>query len=104
MTAKEFSETYGCVCVLKDARSVVSNGKNVYLNVSGNSGMSTAGSGDVLTGIIGGLLGGGMEKFSGAVLGTYIHGLAGDCAREELGEYFMKADDIVDSIKNVIYR
>lgn len=101
--AKEFSETYGCVCVLKDARSVVSDGKQVYLNVSGNSGMSTAGSGDVLTGIIGGLLAGGMELFEGAVFGTYIHGLAGDAAKERLGEYFMKADDITDSIKNVIY-
>ncbi|MCM1467713.1 MAG: NAD(P)H-hydrate dehydratase, partial [Alistipes sp.] len=101
--AKEFSGTYQCVCVLKDARSIVSDGKNVYLNVSGNSGMSTAGSGDVLTGIIGGLLAGGMDPYSGAVLGTYIHGLAGDCAKESLGEYFMKADDIIDFIKNVIY-
>ncbi len=104
LTARDFSEKYHCICVLKDARSVVSDGTQVYLNVSGNSGMSTAGSGDVLTGVIAGLLAGGMERFPGAVLGTYIHGLAGDCAKERLGEYFMKADDITDSIKNVIYR
>ncbi len=104
LTAKEFSENCHCICVLKDARSVVSDGKQVYLNSSGNSGMSTAGSGDVLTGIIGGLLAGGMDCFLGAVLGTFVHGLAGDAAREKLGEYFMKADDIADSIKNVIYR
>lgn len=102
-TAKTFSKEYHCICVLKDAGSVVSDGRQVYLNVSGNSGMSTAGAGDVLTGIIGGLLAGGMDLFEGAVLGTYIHGLAGDCAKDRLGEYFMKADDIVDSIKNVIY-
>lgn len=101
-TASAFSKKYDCVCVLKDARSVVSDGKQIYLNVSGNSGMSTAGSGDVLTGIIAGMLAGGMDLFEGAVLGTYIHGLAGDSAREQLGERFMKADDIADSIKNII--
>lgn len=104
MTAKSFSQKYGCICVMKDARTVVTDGDRVYLNVSGNSGMSTAGSGDVLTGIIGGLLAGGMDLFEGAALGTYIHGLAGDSAKESLGEYFMKAGDIAAAIKNVIYR
>lgn len=66
--------------------------------------MSTAGSGDVLTGIIAGLWGNGMDVFEGAVLGTYIHGCAGDVAKEALGEYSMKADDIADSIVKVIYR
>lgn len=103
-TAKTFAEEYGCVCVLKDAGSVVTDGRQVYLNVSGNSGMSTAGSGDVLTGIIAGMLAGGMDLFEGAVLGTYLHGLAGDSAKERLGERFMKADDIADSIKNVMKR
>lgn len=101
-TAETFAKKYCCICVLKDARSVVSDGNEVYLNVSGNSGMSTAGSGDVLTGIIAGMLAGGMDLFEGAVLGTYIHGLAGDSAKEQLGERFMKADDIADSIKNII--
>lgn len=101
-TATSFSGKYDCVCVLKDARSVVSDGKQIYLNVSGNSGMSTAGSGDVLTGIIAGMLAGGMDLFEGAALGTYIHGLAGDSAKEQFGERFMKADDIADSIKNII--
>ncbi len=101
-TAETFAGKHCCICVLKDARSVVSDGNEVYLNVSGNSGMSTAGSGDVLTGIIAGMLAGGMDLFEGAVLGTYIHGLAGDSAKERFGERFMKADDIADSIKNII--
>lgn len=101
-TAEEFARKYQCICVLKDARSVVSDGENTYVNVSGNSGMATAGSGDVLTGIIGGMFANGMDLFEGAVLGTYLHGCAGDEARKQLGEYSMKADDIADSIKNVI--
>ena len=100
--AKIFAKEFGCVCVLKDARTIVSDGEKVYVNVSGNSGMATAGSGDVLTGIIAGMFANGMDVFGGAVLGTYIHGCAGDAARAELGEYFMKADDIADFIKNVI--
>ncbi|MDD6570914.1 MAG: NAD(P)H-hydrate dehydratase [Thermoflexaceae bacterium] len=100
--AEEFAERYGCVCVLKDARTIVSDGENIYVNVSGNSGMATAGSGDVLTGIIAGMYANGMEIFEGAALGTYLHGCAGDEAKKRLGEYFMKADDIADNIKNVI--
>lgn len=100
--AEEFARHYGCVCVLKDARTVVSDGQQVYVNMSGNSGMATAGSGDVLTGIIAGMYANGMELFEGAALGVYIHGCAGDAAKERLGEYFMKADDIADNIKNVI--
>jgi NAD(P)H-hydrate epimerase len=100
--AKAFAQKYKCICVLKDARSVVSDGRQNYINVSGNSGMSTAGSGDVLTGIIAGAFANGMDTFEGAVLGTYIHGCAGDAAASELGEYFMKADDIAEHIKNVI--
>lgn len=100
--AEEFAERYSCVCVLKDARTIVSDGENIYVNVSGNSGMATAGSGDVLTGIIAGMYANGMELFEGAALGTYLHGCAGDEAKKRLGEYFMKADDIADNIKNVI--
>lgn len=103
-TAVAFAKANECICVLKDARSVVTDGDKIYINVSGNSGMSTAGSGDVLTGIIAGMWANGMEIFDGAVLGTYIHGCAGDAAREEFGEYYMKADDITDSIKKVIYK
>ncbi len=101
-SAVAFSKEHRCICVLKDARTVVTDGEEIYINVSGNSGMSTAGSGDVLTGVIAGMWANGMGLLDGAILGTYIHGCAGDVAKAELGEYFMKADDIADGIKKVI--
>ena len=67
----------------KDARTIITKrGKLTYLNASGNDGMATAGSGDVLTGIIAGLLAQGMSGFEAAVIGAYAHGLAGDYARD----------------------
>lgn len=101
--AKQFAKENECICVLKDARTIVTDGIRLYINISGNNGMATAGSGDVLTGIIAGLWGNGMDLFEGAVLGTYIHGCAGDVARNKMGEYSMKADDIADSISQVIH-
>lgn len=68
------------VLVLKDARTIVADEEHMYINVSGNHGMATGGSGDVLAGIIAGLLAQGMRNFDGAALGTYLHGLAGDYA------------------------
>lgn len=100
--SKDFAAKHKCVCVLKDARTVVSDGEKTYINISGNSGMSTAGSGDVLTGIIVGTFANGMELFDGATLGCYIHGCAGDAASKELGEYAMMADDIANFVSKVI--
>lgn len=101
--AEEFAKKYGLVCVLKDARTAVTDGGGrIYLNQSGNNGMATAGSGDVLTGVIGGLLAQGMGPLEGAKLGVYIHGLAGDKAALKLGQHAMIARDILDSIPMVI--
>ena len=67
--------------VCKDARTVISNGdKNIYLNLSGNDGMASAGSGDVLTGMILSLLAQGKDGLKAACLGVYLHGAAGDLA------------------------
>jgi hydroxyethylthiazole kinase-like uncharacterized protein yjeF len=101
-SAIAYSQTTGAVCVLKDARTVVADGREeFYLNTSGNSGMATAGSGDVLTGILGALLAVGMAPYEAAVLGVYIHGLAGDTAAEEYGEYAMTAGDIIEGLARV---
>ena len=107
--AREFSKKTGAVCVLKDHRTVVTDGERVYLNKSGNSGMATGGSGDVLAGIIGGLLA--MKKnennsdiMETAALGVYIHGLAGDAAAERLSEYSVMASDILDGIATVLVK
>lgn len=101
-SAVTYSQTTGAVCVLKDARTVVSDGREeFYLNTSGNNGMATAGSGDVLTGILGALLAAGMPPYEAAVLGVYLHGLAGDAAREERGTYALMAEDILEGIAKV---
>ena len=101
-TAKEYSADYGVICVLKGAATLVTGEEHpLYVNSSGNSGMATAGSGDVLTGIIAGLLAGGMDEYRAATLGVYIHGAAGDRAKEKCGEYYMMAGDIISGIQDL---
>lgn len=103
-TAKAFSNITGAVCVLKDARTVVTSAYNdVYINMSGNEGMATGGSGDVLTGIIAGLISQKMEAYKAAVLGVYLHGLAGDKAKERLGSCSLMAGDIINNISKVTH-
>jgi ADP-dependent NAD(P)H-hydrate dehydratase len=88
------------VVVLKGAGTVATDGKKVYINKTGNPGMATAGSGDVLTGVITATLGQGLSNFDAAVLGVYIHGLAGDIAAEKYGRISLIATDIIDSLPN----
>ncbi|MCO6435815.1 MAG: NAD(P)H-hydrate dehydratase [Phycisphaerae bacterium] len=89
-------EAYGGVMVLKGAGTIVTNGLRMYVNATGNPGMATGGAGDVLTGIIAGLIAQGMDPLEGAILGVYLHGLAGDFAAEEMGRRSMIATDIID--------
>lgn len=89
------AETFGAVIVLKGANTLTAVGKRVYLNETGNAGMATGGSGDVLSGVIAALLAQGLSAEQAAVLGVYLHGRAGDLAKEELGEYGMSAGDLV---------
>lgn len=98
-TAIEYAESYGVTCVLKDAVSVVA-GKDgsVYVNTNGNGGMAKAGSGDVLTGIIAGLVALGLTEDEAAPMGVYLHGLAGEAAVERQGEHSLLAREIADSI------
>lgn len=100
--ASRYSGENHVICVLKDARTAVSDGSRTYLNTSGNNGMAVAGSGDILTGIICGLLGQGMQPFDGAALGVYLHGLSGDLAREKYSAYGMIARDIAGQIGEVL--
>ena len=103
--AASFSERNSLICVLKDHETVACDGNvnsQIYINKSGNSGMATGGSGDVLTGVIAALIAQGMPLFEAATLGVYIHGLAGDAAADELGEYSVMASDIIEHISTVI--
>ena len=90
--------------VLKGAGTVVSDGQKVYVNKTGNPGMATAGSGDVLTGVIVALMGQGLSDFDAAVLGVYIHGLAGDIAAEKVGQVSLIATDIIEALGEAFVR
>ena len=104
----ELAAKYSLVCVLKGHNTVVSDGDQVYINTTGNSGMATAGSGDVLAGIVGGLLSqsrnGDLSTLEVAALSVYIHGLCGDVAAEELSEYSVMATDIINALPCVLKR
>lgn len=91
--AKDFSKKYNCVVLLKGHNTVVAYKDRVYVNNTGNPGMATGGSGDVLTGIICSLLGQGYDPYDASALGSHIHGLAGDMAYKDYG-YGLKAMDI----------
>lgn len=95
--AKNFAEKYGVILVLKSDETIVTDGFNLYVNKIGNPGMATAGSGDVLTGIIASLLHR-MDPYEASCLGVYIHSLAGDLASYELGEDSIIASDIIKKI------
>lgn len=92
---------WNCVVVGKDARTAVSDGRECYINVSGNNGMATGGSGDVLAGVIGGLLAQHMEPFAAAKLAVFLHGLSGDAMAEEKGPYSLMASDLIRGIARV---
>lgn len=101
--AKQFARKYNITVVLKDARTIVSDGSwTAYINLSGCNGMATGGSGDVLSGIIGALCAQGLDDFEAAKLGVYIHGLCGERTSCEMGNYSMLAGDIVRSITKVM--
>ena len=101
--AKAFAKKHNVCVVLKDARTIVSDGGNqAYINVSGNNGMATAGSGDVLTGIIASLCAQKLTTFEAAKLGVCLHGMAGQEAAIVHGRYSMIAGDIVRSITRVL--
>ncbi len=86
------------VVVLKGAGTIVSDGQRYYRNTTGNPGMATGGTGDVLTGVIAALLAQKLAAFEAAQLGVYLHGLAGDIARDQNGEIGLIAGDLVDAL------
>ncbi len=89
------------IVVLKGAATIIGSPEDtIYLNHYPNDGMATAGSGDVLAGMIGGLLGQGMDPFQGTLLGIYLHSLAGDLAARSLGHRSMTAPDIIENISH----
>lgn len=90
------------IVALKGAGTVVTDGRRVYVNDTGNPGMATGGAGDVLTGVIAALLAQGMLPFEAAALGVKVHGRAGDLAAEQLGELSVTALDILDCLPEAL--
>ncbi len=101
--AKKISDKYRCVTVLKSHNTIIcSRNFEIYVNNTGNSALAKAGSGDVLSGIIAGLLAQSCEPFYSSKLGVYLHGLCGDLAKNDLTEYGVLASDLVRYIPNAI--
>ena len=94
--ALRFATEHHLVLVLKGHKTLVTNGKRLYRNTTGNPGMATGGSGDVLTGLLAALLAQGVEAFAAAQLAAHLQGLAGDLARDDLGEVSLTATDLLD--------
>ena len=105
--AMDVAQKHGGVIVLKGHRTVVAMpGGDCYINTTGNPGMATAGSGDVLTGIIAALVGQGFPYFETACLGVHVHGLAGDMAAKKIGQTSLTAGDLLrflpDAFKSLV--
>ena len=98
-TAIDFSKKFGVVTVLKGAGTIIASPDGeVYINHTGNSGMATGGSGDILSGIIGSLLAQGASPINAAAAGVFLHGTIGDLAAEKLGKISMLPTDMIDMI------
>jgi len=103
--AKKFAKDYKVTLVLKGHNTVVADYRgNLYINKTGNPGMATAGSGDVLTGMLGAFLGQGLKPFDAAKYAVYLHGLAGDLAAKEKTQISLIASDIIAKIPEAVKR
>lgn len=104
-SARDASRKFRTITVLKGANTVIAEPDgNVYINNTGNSGLATAGSGDVLAGMLAGFAAQGLELKDAAIIGVYLHGLAGDIAAKELTEYSLTASDLMNYIPAAIKR
>jgi NAD(P)H-hydrate epimerase len=93
--AVRFAAQRGVVLLLKGHQTLVTDGQRLFRNPTGNPGMATGGTGDVLTGLIAALIGQKVDAFAAAQLGAYLHGLAGDLARDVVGEISLSAVDLL---------
>ncbi|MBE5757048.1 MAG: NAD(P)H-hydrate dehydratase [Clostridiales bacterium] len=100
--AKDFAKEQGVVLLLKDAVSIITDGERVYINITGTSGMAKAGSGDVLSGIIVGLMARGLSLLDAGKVGAYLFGKAGENASKKHTDYAMTASDIINEFGGVI--
>lgn len=101
-SARSFARKNRVILILKGHESVITDGEELAINTTGNPGMGTGGSGDVLTGILAGLIAQGLSPLRGAILGAHLHGSAGDFAAKELGFPSLTAGSIIDFLPKAI--
>ena len=101
-SAGAFASEFGCVLLLKGHRTCITDGQTGYVNGTGNSGMAVGGSGDVLAGILTGLLGQGIEPLKAAACAAWLHGAAGDLCASELGQYAMLPTDMLSALPRLL--
>ncbi len=100
--AKEWANKLGCIILLKYVPSIITDGEFSYWNINGNPGMASAGSGDVLTGLISALLAQGVEPLESAAFGSFIHALAGDWYADNYGEVTLTASQMLNALRIVL--
>ena len=101
-SAGAFASEFGCVLLLKGHRTCITDGQTGYVNGTGNSGMAVGGSGDVLAGILTGLLGQGIEPLKAAACAAWLHGTAGDLCASELGQYAILPTDMLSALPRLL--
>ena len=101
-SARQAAQELGCVMVLKGHGTCVTDGQREYINPTGNPGMAVGGSGDVLSGIIGSLLGQGLAPLEAAACGCWVHGAAGDQCARDLGQYGMLPTDMLNALPRLL--
>ena len=99
---KDLALDLGCIVLLKGHRTVITDGQTCFVNQTGNPGMATGGSGDVLAGIITSLLGQGLNPLDAAACGAYLHGACGDMAAKEIGQYGMLPTDMLSFLPRLL--
>ena len=100
--AAELAKDLGCIVLLKGHRTCITDGKNGYINETGNPGMAVGGSGDLLAGMIVSLLGQGLTPLEAAAVGAWLHGAAGDLCAKEMGQYAMLPTDMLEVLPRLL--
>ena len=100
--AADFAAEYGCILLLKGHRTCITDGQTGYVNRTGNPGMAVGGSGDVLAGILTGLLGQSVEPLKAAACAAWLHGAAGDLCAAQLGQYAMLPTDMLNALPRLL--
>ena len=102
-TVEELARELSCIILSKGHRTIITDGQVCYHNPTGNPGMASGGSGDVLAGVIAGLLGQGLPPLEAAAVGAWLHGKAGDVCAASIGEYGMVPGDLLEVLPRLLF-